>query len=244
MVARRAARSLVRASNSGGTLAPLGRRWDIEKEAGLARASDSHLQFKRAECFRVGHRAHRLPRRCRAADNGTDRTCDRKPHSRADQLASPRGCRGCGHLVPTLVDRRKRDRRDSVQRKPQVWFVSELVEECPVRLADTNDHVASCKCMDQTMLSRHLLDQLLASNVRVASSPISRHEHHEAREEAAHDQQKEQDESTDHATAFAARVRLRNTSSRSGSRVETSTIPNPAACTAPSTSPALTRSLA
>src|SRR5690606_41755123 len=42
---------------------------------------------------------------------------------------------------------------------------------------------------------------------------------------------------------FAARVRLRNTSSRSASRVETSTMPWPIAFTAESTSPAFIRSL-
>src|SRR3546814_2562208 len=40
----------------------------------------------------------------------------------------------------------------------------------------------------------------------------------------------------------AGRVRCRNTSSRSGSRVETSTMPMPSFCTAASTSPALARS--
>jgi hypothetical protein len=40
-----------------------------------------------------------------------------------------------------------------------------------------------------------------------------------------------------------ARVRLRKTSSKSGSRVETSAMPYPAACTAPSTSPALATAL-
>ena len=43
--------------------------------------------------------------------------------------------------------------------------------------------------------------------------------------------------------ADRARVRFRNTSSRSASRVETSTMPRPSRCSAASTSPALTRSL-
>ena len=43
--------------------------------------------------------------------------------------------------------------------------------------------------------------------------------------------------------AFDARVRLRNTSSRSGSLVDTSTMPSPAPVTAASTSPAFARSL-
>ena len=45
------------------------------------------------------------------------------------------------------------------------------------------------------------------------------------------------------AQTVTARVRLRKTSSRSGSRVETSTMPSPALPSAASTSPALARSL-
>src|SRR5512139_548078 len=45
------------------------------------------------------------------------------------------------------------------------------------------------------------------------------------------------------AQAAASRVKLRKTSSRSGSRVETSTIPNPSFCSASSTCPAFTLSL-
>src|SRR6185369_13690105 len=46
-----------------------------------------------------------------------------------------------------------------------------------------------------------------------------------------------------HATSCAAEVRLRNTSSRSGSRVETSTMTRPPAVSTASTSPAFTLSL-
>ena len=46
-----------------------------------------------------------------------------------------------------------------------------------------------------------------------------------------------------HSAPCLSDTRLRNTSSRSGSRVVTSTIPNPSAVSAPSTWPAFTRSL-